>query len=165
MVNRKKRETLGKVATRLAQKQPDERSVIELTNEMLKEYEPNLIKCVLDNRDKFDTDFFIRVETKMEPLLNNVFKFQFFPLNACPTPTFDQTIYIYNKDKEEIRHLWTVPCQDACIYLMRNARQVAKAEQESLMYVQQFYSGELLRIAKLLNGEPEQPKIITEFLA
>lgn len=148
-----KREKLGKISTELSSKQSPTQSPIELEREMQKEYYNNLIIAAERGKKDFEGDFFIHVETKNERLMKNVFRNYFFPRKSCPTPNYDQSVYMYTHADEEIRYLWTVPSKDACYYLRDNALIVVPEERELLRFVLEFIDGSLLRKAKQLNGE------------
>lgn len=152
-----KKETFGKVASELLKKQPEERSVVELTRSMNEGYYDNLIKCVSDHRSQFPGNFFVTVITKNEKLFSNTFRHYYFPRHTCPTPDYDQSVFMYHRQDEEIRYIWTIPSQDACYHLIDNALFVHPEERDLLNFVFQFKNGELFRIAQHLNGELETP--------
>lgn len=157
-----KKKTVGQVATEEMHKDPGVKSVVEITNVVHdpEKYLKNLIECAETNRKIYPGDFYIEVQLKNEPLLWNVFKDQFYAKHACPTPTWDQTVYRYDHHKEAIEYLWTIPCQDACYYLYNNAALVNKSEQESLKFVLDFFDGTLFSLAKKLNGEQQDSPLL-----
>lgn len=146
-------ETVGKIASQLMQKEPESRDPIELQREMTSEYIANLIECVNRYKKTFVHDFYVVVITKNEKLLPNVFRNQFFARLTCPTPDYDQSVYKYYCNKEQLQYVWTIPSQDACIHLLKNELLVDKSESELLNFVKQFSEGKLFKMAKKLNGE------------
>lgn len=157
-----KKETIGSLALREMQKAPLTRSVIEITNEMKKQYIPNLIECVEINKKKFPGDFFIEVIIKNEPLMWNVFKDQFMAKKDCPTPNYDQDVYRYNSKDESIEYIWSVPCRDACYHLKDNALIVAPEERQLLKMVLDFADGTLYKLCKKLNNEEDTSPLIVK---
>jgi hypothetical protein len=145
--------TVGKTASQLLTKTPDSCDPIEIRREMQKEYLDNLLQCVSDHRKKMPTDFYVVVLTKNERLLPNVFRNYFFARSSCPTPDYDQSVFKFYSEREEIVFLWSIPSQDACIHLKENAILVAPEERELLACVLDFADGTLYKLAKKLNSE------------
>jgi hypothetical protein len=150
------REKVGKIAYDLLQKSPDSVDPIEIERELHQEYEKNIYECVDNCKKQWDTnDFYIIVITKKEPTMMNVLRNYFFGRQSCPTPDYDQTVYRYHRDKEEIEFLWVIPSKDACLYLKDNALQVIESERDLLKFVLDFADGSLYNLSKKLNGEIE----------
>lgn len=152
--------TVGQISTELSQKPQDKVKVIDQADANQQDYIQELINCAEINKKLIDGDFYITVETKAERLLQKVFRNYFYATLACPTPKNDQSVFKYSAKDEQISYLWTVPCEDACIYLRNNALLVDPAERESLMFVLDYYSGDLLKLAKRLNGEADDSPLL-----
>ena len=152
-MNEEKRDTVGKISSDLLQKDMGQVSVIDQQREMQKKYLDNLVKCVEDNKKVYPGNFFVVVETKVEPLMPNVSRDFFFERWTCPTPTYDESVYRYNRQDDRIEYLWTLPSRDACYYIKENALIVDKSEQELKYCVLGLFDGSLLRRAKELNNE------------
>ena len=151
-----KRDTVGKLATDLLSKDPVSRDPIELTNELLTDYEKELRLCIDRHiRDYGMEDFYVIVITKKEPLLENVLRHYFFARRSCPTPDYDQAVYKYTLKNDHIEFLWVIPSKDACLTLTQNASLVAPEEYGLLDYVLKFADGSLFALAKKLNGEKD----------
>jgi len=149
-----KRETVGKVSSDLLQKQTSSISPIDLTSELLTDYEKNINECVANLRAIDSTgDYYIVVITKKEPLMHNVLRNYFMGRRSCPTPDYDQTVYKYTCENDHIEFLWTIPSRDTCILLLQNKSKVAREEHGLLDFVIKFYEGTLFELAKKLNGE------------
>lgn len=148
-----KRETVGKLATQLQQKQDIPISPIEIEREAHKEYGKNLLECFDAAKKIYFDDFYMIVITKKEPLLENVLRNYFFHRATCPTPDYDQAVYRYVKKDDAIEFLWVIPSKDACLYLKNNAALVVPDEHSLLNYVLRFADGTLYAWAKQLNGE------------
>lgn len=150
-----KRDTVGKISSELLQKDIGPVSVIDQQREMQKDYIDNLIQCVERNTKEFPGDFFVVVETKTEKLMPNVMRNYFFARWTCPTPTYDQSIFKYNKKDERIEYIWTLPSKDACYSIRNNLATLADDEQQLASFVFDFFDGTLLRKAQELNHEQQ----------
>ncbi len=148
-----KRETIGKISSDLLTKDVGQVNVIDQQREMQKEYLDNLVKCVEDNKKDFSNNFFVVVETKTEPLMPNVMRNYFFARWTCPTPTYDQSVFRYNRKDEHLEYLWTLPSKDACYHIRDNAALMDRSEAELRNFVLSFFDDSLLRKSKKLNGE------------
>lgn len=120
---------------------------------MQEDYIKELIECVQSARKTINFNFYVEIQTKREPLLHNVLRNYFIPRKSCPTPNYDQTVFMFEHESEDIIYLWTIPCRDACIYLMNNSSLVVDDEREILNFVLQYSDGSLFRLCKKLNGE------------
>jgi len=146
-------DTVGKLAGLLLEKADNKHSVVEQTNENLKEYEKEFLICLERGKKLYDGDFFIEVQAKKEKLMENVIRHYFIPKKACPTPTWDQHVYHYIRIFDQIEYLWSVPNRETCDYLIDFALQIPKEEKKLLEFVMDFKSGELDAKARKLNGE------------
>lgn len=155
-----KRETVGKIATSLMQKQDIPISPIEIEREAHKDYGKNLLQCFDEARKIYPDNFFLVVITKKEPLLENVLRNYFFHRSTCPTPDYDQAVYRYVKKDDAIEFLWVIPSKDACLYLKKNAKLVIPDEHSLLNYVLRFADGTLYAWAKRLNDEEKDSNLL-----
>lgn len=150
------RETVGKLARDLLLKEPETTDPIELQRAMHEDYVQNVSDCVDRHKDKFTGNFFVVVTTKKERLMQNVIRNYFYARQSCPTPNYDDTVYLYNRVDDALELLWTLPSQDASHHLKDNALQVAPEEKQLLQYVLDFADGTLFKLAKKLNGETDK---------
>jgi RNA-binding protein YhbY len=148
-----KRDTVGKISTELLSQDYGKVSVIDQQREMQKDYIDELVKCVELNKKRFPGNFFIVVETKTEKLMANVMRNYFFARWTCPTPTYDESVFRYNRQEERIEYLWSIPSRPACYYIRDNIAIIDKSEEELKYFVLGFFDGSLLRKAKELNNE------------
>lgn len=157
----KTKSTVGKIATDLQKQQPQKIKVLDQAAEMKKDYMNNLFEAVDRGCKLYDTDFFIHVETKQEPLLPNVFRDYFILLKNCPTPNYDQSVFKYNRQAGQIEYIWTIPDRDTCHHLKMHATEVVPEERQLLYYVLKYTDGTLFKLMKKLNGEKlETPELI-----
>lgn len=155
-----KRDTVGKISLALSEKQPESRDPVEIEREVHKDYEKHIYDCIERHKTALEGNFYIEVITKKERLMTNVLRNYFFATQACPTPTWDQTIYKYHRSKDFIEFLWVVPSKDTCELFLQNALQIADNEKELLQFVLKFNDGSLLKLAKKLNGEMEDSPLL-----
>lgn len=153
MKTKKKSPTVGESASKLLAQAPDSCDPIEIQREMQRDYLENLLECVVDHRKKVSSDFYVVVLTKNEKLLANVFRNYFFARSSCPTPDYDQSVFKFLSESEELIFLWSLPSKEACIHLKENAVLVAPEEQELLSCILNFADGTLYKLAKQLNRE------------
>lgn len=147
------KETVGKQASELLTKAPDSQDPIEIERAMQEDYLKNLIECVETHRKIFPKSFFVVILTKNEKLLPNVFRNYFSARLSCPTPNYDQSVYRYNHEEEQIEYVWTIPAREVCYYLLNNKHLVVKEEQQLLQFVVDFSEGKLYELAQSYNEE------------
>mgnify|MGYP007071651430 CR=1 FL=1 len=155
-----KRDTVGKISSDLLSKDMGKINVIDQQREMQKDYIANLMECVEKNKEHFPGNFFIVVETKAEPLMPNVMRNYFFARWTCPTPTYDQSVFRYNRQDDRIEYLWTLPSKDACYHIKENEAIIDKSEQELKYFVISLFNGSLLCKSKELNKEKSDSIIL-----
>lgn len=149
----KKKDTVGKIASDLMKQDDVAINPVEMQEEMLKDYEKNILLALNDAKKAYNSDCFIIVLTKREPLLPNVLRNYFSHRRSCPTPDYDQIVYHYDKLSDVLRFLWVVPSKESCKLLKDHAHELPPEQRDLLVYVLQFYDGTLLDYAKRYNGE------------
>lgn len=154
------RETVGKLSSDLIVKPVEAENSYEQMTEQLSDWDKNIFECVDRCKKEYPGDFYIVVITKKEKLMQNVIRNYFLGTFSCPTPTWDQTVYAYNRSDESIDFLWTVPDKATCFVFSNYKTLVAPSEHQLLKFVLDFEDGTLLEIAKKRNGEIETPPVI-----
>lgn len=149
----KKRDTVGKISTELLANSSDNHSAEEQMREQLSDYEKHIAQCVETHKKTFNGNFYVVVITKKEPLMHNVIRHYFMGRHSCPTPDYDQTVYLYDRAKEELSLLWVIPSKMTCFFMKENHVNIPKEEWGLLKYVLDFADGSLFKKAKELNGE------------
>lgn len=158
-----KKKTVGQLSSELLLKTPESDNAIELTDSMLEKYEAELQEAAERGKKIIqDKDFYLVVITKKEPLMQNVLRHYFLFRRSCPTPDYDNTVYIYHQESGDIEFLWTVPDKQTCNLMFDNKHQVDKSEWPLLEFVLKFMDGSLDILAKQLNGEKIGSKIVNE---
>ena len=154
------RETVGKISSDLISKPVEADSAYEQMTEQSSDWDKNILECVNRCKNEYEGDFFMVVITKKEKLMQNVIRNYFFGVKACPSPTWDQTVYAYNRSDDSIDFLWTVPDKVTCLLFNRYKTVIRPEEQSLLKFVLDFEDGTLLEIAKKRNGEEVTPPVI-----
>lgn len=145
--------TIGSLVNEIREKDQETRDPIELQRELQKNYLDELVTCVLKDRANYDGDFYVVVLTKRERLMQEVMRNYFFSRKSCPTPDYDQALYRYNAQAEEIEYIWCIPDRETCRIFKENALRIVPEEHELLQHVLDFADGTLYRLAKSLNNE------------
>lgn len=164
-----RKKTVGKLVSELSLKTPDSLDPIEIQRATEQEYINELIWCVkhalkketcrdacpahCDERIALHGDFFVEALVKKEKILVNTFRNFFIPRTTCPTPCYDQTVYRYDAQKEEIEFLWVIPDKETCEVFRENKHIIVPEEQALLRNILSFYDGTLFKRAKKYNGE------------
>lgn len=162
--------TTGAIASELLSKHDQSLNPQEIQKAQEQEYLQNLEWSVRHAQKKVDCSsidghdackdraamegsFFVSVLLKKEKLLENVLRNYFIPTKTCPTPSYDQTLYRYDDQKESIEFVWVIPDKDTCEIFRENASIIVPEERGLLKCVLDFYDGVYFRMAKKFNGE------------
>lgn len=171
--------TTGAIASELLQKQDQNLNPQEVQRAQEQEYLANLewavrhaqkkVDCYsieghdqCKNRPALEGSFFITVILKKEKLLENVLRNYFVPTQACPTPTYDQTLYRYDHQKESIEFVWVIPDKETCEIFRENIAIIVPEERGLLKCILDFYDGTYYRMMKKFNGEKMERSVKLE---
>lgn len=147
-------QTVGSKALELQSKGDQEINAIDLQREIHKEkWENDFRECFDRGKRRFDGDFFVVVLFKKERLLHNVVRQYFIDRQSCPTPEWDQTVFHYHRESDELEFLWCVPDHTTCKALIQNKDELSLEQIPLLQYVQAFYSGQLDKETQKRNKE------------
>lgn len=151
----RRKDTVGKLSWDLLVKdtQPVDFSPEEQMREQLEDWDKNIYYTVEEGKKVYQGDFFIVVETKKEPKMHNVLRNYFFFRQTCPTPTYDNTVYKYNYDDDNIEFLWVLPSKPIYQMIKDNFLKLTPDHKELIQFVLDDSDGTLLKICKKLNGE------------
>ena len=108
------RKTVGQISTELLAKGDQKQGVIETQQEMMKNYNDELIKCALEGKEIYGTEkiFYICVQTRRERLLSNVIRNMFYTRQTRPRPAYDLALYHFEPKSEQLRFVWCIPDQE-----------------------------------------------------
>lgn len=145
--------TVGSASLDLMQQNHTPESAIDYEREMHKDFEKEINNCISRHLTAFTGDFFVVVIRKRERLMSNVYRNYFFARKSCPTPTYDQIVYKYNRTTGVIEFLWVVPDLETATIFRNHALEVTPEEKGLLNFVLSFYDGTLDKLAQTLNNE------------
>lgn len=167
-------QTVGSKALELASKDDGSITPMDIAESNEQEYINNIIWCVehaqkkvscrVNGRDacnpyckdraSMDGDIFVDVEvrTDLKPI-GNVIRAQFIPKLTCPSPRWDHSVFHYEKNKETISYLWSIPPKEWCEYYLKNPDLVPMGQEQMFLFIKSFYNGSLFEVAYKLNGE------------
>ena len=154
-----KKKTVGAEALELQTKKDEKIDPIELQravhegNSSEDSFEHQVFLALQKGRASFDKDFYVVVLFKKERLLHNVVRQYFFPRISCPTPEYDQVVYKYHRERDELEFLWVVPDKQSCKELPLNGHLLPLDQQDLVQYAKDFNDGTLDKKCALLNGE------------
>ena len=159
-MNEKKIIEISKISQELMAKAPDIESPIDYVDSLAKEYEAEVLKRLEQGKKEFPfNDFFIQVDCQKFTLVPNAFRYYYTARISCPTPNYDQIVYMYDRKKDALEFIWVVPDRGTCFMLLQNESDVE--EKELMRYVKDFEDGTLGLLCKKLNNEaPDSPEII-----
>lgn len=149
------RDTVGKIALDLAESFTyDTHTAHDQAQENLKDYWKVFMETLSSFKQTYPKrDFYIEIQTKKERLLPNVLRNYFIGKLACPTPTYDQALFFYKHEREEIHFMWVIPAKDVCLQLLHHPPSIGEEEYQLYKFVLDFKDGVLFKLAKKLNKE------------
>lgn len=152
-----KKKTVGAASSELlikALEKPATHTVEEQMREQLTDYEKNVIEATeIFKKAHPNKDFYVVVLSRAERLMHNVKRLVFFGRHSCPTPDYDQTVYRYSHERDDLDFIWVIPDKPACIFYMQNALHLLPEEKELARFVFDFRDGTLGKLAAKLNKE------------
>jgi len=147
---------IGKQALEKASKiNTDRVEVRELSKEINKDYMTTLMEIAQKDKHKYEGSYYVVVLTKRERLVQRVIRNLFFTKQACPTPSYEQAVYMFNPETDTLEFLWIVPSRNICNIMYQQRHFVELQSDPLLPYVVDFIEGKLLLTAKRLNKEEE----------
>jgi hypothetical protein len=149
----KTKQTAGAIYTQLQSQRQESITAFEMQEAMQEDYIPKLVAQVELDKKKIKGDLFIEVVTKRDPLMPKMVGNWFKSRLTCPTPNYDQSVFHYDRRKDSIEYLWTIPDLPMCKFLIRHALNLSELDKSLLKYVLDFRDGTLLQLAKHLNKE------------
>ena len=149
-----KKKTVGAVSQELLHKSSQlDHSAMEQMQECLTDWDKNIQEALDRGKQEYANDFYLEVQTKKEPKMNNVLRNYFIPRSTCPTPTYDSTVYKYHHADENLEFLWVIPSKMVSMMMMNHALEIPDEQKELLQFVMEDADGTLLKKCKKLNNE------------
>ena len=156
-----KKETVGKQLQDHLQKKHDRMSVVELTRQIQGDHVNILIDVINKSKQVWNGDFYISLLPKLEKSLAYKAIRSYFKADyACPSPHYDQSVFKYHAQDENLEFIWTVPDKDTVEYYIHFANEVVPEERELLGFCIAFKNGLLNDVCNQLNGEKKDSIIL-----
>jgi hypothetical protein len=107
----KKRKTAGELSLQV-QKDTTIYDELEVAHALTEDIAQSLLECVRKHNPIFDEDeYCVGYVLASDPLIKNIMRRKYFAMLYMPSPRPDQTIFLYNKKKDQItKCLWVLPC-------------------------------------------------------
>ena len=98
-------------------------------------------------------NFYIQLAHYKEPIMQQPV-FKAFVRQSCPTPTYNQSAFKYNRAIEDLSFLWCLPSKERYLDIIKNPREYAEHHdyKDLAKTVWDDYTGELLKFVIHENG-------------
>ncbi len=106
---KEKKKTAGELIAENIQKVPDIASATDVGAELYKDFEKWMYEWIEKGRTAYTGDFFIIVNLKLEQSLEYVPHIIPELRQTCPDPFYDQSVWHYKKEVDELEFLWSIP--------------------------------------------------------
>ena len=154
--------TFGKKAYDLIYSEPERQDPIQTQQEMLQKVEDEIWKTVDAGRKKIiNKNFYVVMSTKKDPVYPNLYTNLYWYRASCPTPTYDNNVWVYHVKDDTLEELWVLPDKETVELYYLNPLAVDPSEYTFLNYVMAFKNGDLDKKCRQLNKEKENdPNVI-----
>jgi len=149
-----KRKSAGTIAYEHSLKN-EKCDVREASEEKLKDIRNKLDTTIEAALKKYPGNFYLVIEAKRELLIPSMVRTFIFHRLSCPTPHYDQTAFKYNRSRDEVEFLWSIPRKTTCQRIYMFPLEEMALHKELVNTVFDFYNGLFYRKALELNGEYE----------
>jgi len=151
---------IGKMVLEASKKELETVELRELQQEFNKDYMDELRKAAVDGKKRHPdfNSYFVVVLMKRERLMKKVLRNYFTTRVTCPTPAYDQTVYSFDKQTEDLKFLWVIPAKESCRRIYSQRYIVGQPYGDLMPYVVDFYEGKLNSLEQHLNANIERNK-------
>lgn len=161
--------TLGEIVSQLIDKPIDnsDASVMEVGGQRHAHYEPIFLKKLEELKKEFppNRDFYIEVHYLIPYLTYGTGdQWKIIGRFTCPSPTFDQVVYIYHRASDDVELIWSIPHITACVDIDNHFLELPIEQRQLANWVMEFKHGVLYRNAKKINIDIEKPDKATDSL-
>ena len=120
--------SVGECVQDILRKETSAPEVGEIISEYGDSYTDQIKECILNNTRRYESPFYIVVMHKKEPWSINVMRNWFIARQSKPSmknlwdmfPNHMHTVYEFDKKKEEIALLWTLPSYQEAKVIVKN---------------------------------------------
>lgn len=156
-----KRKSIGELNQELASQTPATDDARELQEEIQGDsYESQFLEAMARGMQKYHRDFYLVTINQRFRLFSNVVRTYFIDRLSCPTPDFDQNVYLIERKTGNIIFLWSIPDKNTCGDMYSDPLGFPD-QKELVQFVYDFYDGTLLEKAKKLNAEDKADLVIS----
>lgn len=141
MSNKKSRVTAGELS-RKARADTTKYNALEVGHALADEIYPELRKCIENHKTIIDeNEFCVVMVIAKDPLIHNLMRRKFYAWPYLPKPRPNQSVFLYNKGKDEITHrLWILP-SDMVMAELHSLPRVDKVYTSMKGWSDAFYKG------------------------
>lgn len=137
-----KDKTVGEHVKKLLDTADDNQSLMDTSNEMTKEFLPQVEECIKNHADWIEP-YYVVIINKRERLMVNVIRQYFLARKTLPTPDYDQTVFKYFPFSGDLEYLWSLPDKNTIEYLILNENMLPKEQSQLLQFCKLFKDGRL----------------------
>lgn len=137
------------------------KTAAEISNEMMAKARPQdapalqdfakevnkgyLQKCmdVVQENKHLDKPYFITVLLRKDPMFHNMIQRFFFARETLPTPTPDQTVWMYDPKDENLQLIWMLPREPAIKKLAAMGKYAPKRHRPKVFWSQKYLQKKL----------------------
>lgn len=130
----------------------DKYELYDIAPEFFKDLKKKLENTIQDGIKSYSSDFYVVIESKRERLMQNVARNYIFHRISCPAPHYDQTVYRYNRDLDDVECLWAIPEKSSVKKIMANPIEYYSRSPEMTQTVLDFMDGTLLKTLYMLDN-------------
>ena len=147
--------TIGQHVIEMYNNKPETTNVVEKMSAHLGNWDDIMNGCFqVGKKGLPGKDFYIVILVKAEAIFHNkVLHTIPFVQPVCPSPEYDQTVFKYHHLSGTVEFLWTLPDKLTYDWYVENTPLVTSDRWPLLKFVLKDKNGELLKQAKILNGE------------
>ncbi len=106
---KEKKKTAGELIAENLKRVPDIASAQDVGKELYKNFEKWMYEWIEKGRTTYEGDFFIIVNLKLEQSLEHAPHIIPELRQTCPDPFYDQSVWHYKKELDELEFLWSIP--------------------------------------------------------
>ena len=140
-MTRTRRKTAGELS-RKVQADKTKYNALEVGHALADEIMPQIRKCIENHKSIIDeNEFCIVMLIAKDPLIHNLMRRKFYAWPYLPKPRPNQSVFLYNKAKDNITHrLWILP-SDMVMAELHELSHVDKRYQTMKAWSDAFYKG------------------------
>lgn len=126
----------------------------------LKDLQAKMESVLEDGINTYEDEFFLVIESKREPLMQNVLRNYILHRISCPTPHCDQTAYHYDKKNDKLTCLWSIPHKEMMMQVKEYPLEWQMIAPEMTRCVFDFLDGTLFK--KVFEYDSKLDKVLKE---